>query len=488
MKKLLLFVFLIAAYTSQAQKKTTLVKYANSITADDLKKHLYIIAGPEMEGRETATEGQRKAATYIENHFRNLGLTAPVNGGYQQYYPVYVDTLLEGKISINETWYNWGKDIFGSLSSLNTLEMKFGEFTFIAKGDSTTNIQGKAVIIVLPKNSSRLTNTEMMSLAMRNPSFILVITQGSLPGNGARLGNMYLDPYRTRQSPTLFYATAEVGKAIMKNELESAQKAELPSKTYSTKFSAVIKKDIKTLQSSNVMGLLEGTDKKDEYVIISSHYDHNGKQGDVINYGADDDGSGTVSILELAEAFSLAKKEGKGQRRSILFLTVSGEEKGLWGSEYYANNPIFPLDKTTVDLNIDMVGRIGTDYLADKDSANYIYIIGDDKISSDLIPISDAANSKYVKLKLDKRYNDINDSNGFFYRSDHFNFAVKGVPIIFYFNGVHKDYHSPTDTPDKINYPLMAKRAQLVFYTALEMANKEEMLKRDIPLEIPPIR
>lgn len=166
-------------------------------------------------------------------------------------------------------------------------------------------------------------------------------------------------------------------------------------------------------------------------------------------------------------------------------MTVSGEEKGLWGSEYYGNNPVFPLEKTSVNLNIDMIGRIGSEYTGkDKDSLNYVYVIGDDKLSTDLTPVTDIAN-KYVKLKLDKRYNDINDKNRFYYRSDHYNFAKNGVPAIFYFNGVHADYHKPTDTPDKINYPLMAKRAQLVFYTAWEIANRDDMMKRDLKLEIP---
>ena len=165
-------------------------------------------------------------------------------------------------------------------------------------------------------------------------------------------------------------------------------------------------------------------------------------------------------------------------------MTVSGEEKGLWGSEYYSNNPVYPLDKTSVDLNIDMVGRIGEEYLKDKDSTNYVYVIGDDKLSSDLTPITNMVN-KNLKLKLDRKYNDLNDKNRFYYRSDHYNFAEKGVPIIFYFNGVHADYHRPTDTPDKINYKLMAKRVQLVFYTAWEMANRNDMLKRDIKLEVP---
>jgi Zn-dependent M28 family amino/carboxypeptidase len=236
-----------------------------------------------------------------------------------------------------------------------------------------------------------------------------------------------------------------------------------------------------------VLGVLEGTDKKDEYVMITSHYDHVGKRADgTIYYGADDDGSGTTTILELAEAFAEAKKAGKGPRRSIIFMTVSGEEKGLWGSAYYADNPLFPLEKTTVDLNIDMVGRVGEEYQKDKDSLNYVYIIGDDKLSSDLAVITDQVNSKYTKMKLDRKYNDPNDKNRFYYRSDHYNFAEKGVPVIFYFNGVHADYHRPTDTPDKINYPLMAKRGQLIYQTALEMANREEMLKRDKKLEMPP--
>jgi Zn-dependent M28 family amino/carboxypeptidase len=157
----------------------------------------------------------------------------------------------------------------------------------------------------------------------------------------------------------------------------------------------------------------------------------------------------------------------------------------LWGSEYYANHPVYPLEKTSVDLNIDMVGRIGTEYLKDKDSANYIYVIGDDKLSTDLTPITNEVNAKYSKMKLDRKYNDPNDPNRFYFRSDHYNFAEKGIPVIFYFNGTHADYHRTTDTPDKINYKLMAKRAQLVFYTAWEMANRDEMLKRDMKLVKP---
>ncbi|HEY6503313.1 MAG TPA: M28 family peptidase, partial [Chitinophagaceae bacterium] len=287
-----------------------------------------------------------------------------------------------------------------------------------------------------------------------------------------------------------FTISEAVAEKIMgadgKGIIQKMKTAPLESKIYKADIDLGYFKTTKTAYPSNVLGLLEGTDKKDEYVIITAHYDHVGKRNDTtIFYGADDDGSGTVSILELAEAFVKAKTAGKGPRRSILFMTVSGEEKGLWGSEYYANHPVYPLEKTSVDLNIDMVGRIGTDYLKDKDSANYLYVIGDDKLSTDLTPITEMVNGKYSKLKLDRKYNDPNDPNRFYFRSDHYNFAEKGIPVIFYFNGVHADYHRPTDTPDKINYKLMAKRAQLVFFTAWEMANREAMLKRDLKLEKP---
>jgi len=191
-----------------------------------------------------------------------------------------------------------------------------------------------------------------------------------------------------------------------------------------------------------------------------------------------------VSVLEIAEAFVNAKKKGEGPRRTIVFMNVSGEEKGLLGSRYYSEHPIYPLDKTTVDLNIDMVGRIDPTYKGD--SMNYVYVIGDDKLSSDLTPITNEVNQKYFKMELDRRFNDPNDTNRFYYRSDHYNFAAKGVPIIFYFNGTHRDYHRPTDTVDKINFDLMEKRVRLIYHTAWVIAQKDTMLKRDIPLNMPP--
>jgi Zn-dependent M28 family amino/carboxypeptidase len=240
-----------------------------------------------------------------------------------------------------------------------------------------------------------------------------------------------------------------------------------------------------------VLGILEGTDLKDEVIVISAHYDHIGlttSGTDKVNNGADDDGSGTTGVMALAKAYSKAKKAGKGPRRSILFLAVTGEEKGLLGSEWYSEHPVYPLSNTIANLNIDMIGRIGTDYKGNADSANYCYLIGSDKLSTDLHRISEEANAMYTKIKIDYKFNDPNDPERIYYRSDHYNFAKNGIPIIFYFNGVHEDYHKPGDEVSKINFPLLAKRAQLVYYTSWELANRDERPVVDVKNDMPASR
>ncbi len=232
----------------------------------------------------------------------------------------------------------------------------------------------------------------------------------------------------------------------------------------------------KLKDSENVLAFIKGSEKPDEIVVISAHLDHLGVRGEKIYNGADDDGSGTVAVLEIAEAFQKATKNGHRPKRSILFLHVTGEEKGLLGSKYYSEHPIFPLKNTVVDLNIDMIGRIDARH---KGNPNFVYLIGADKLSSELHTLSENINKKYMNIDLDYKYNDENDPNRFYYRSDHYNFAKHQIPIIFYFNGTHADYHKDSDTPDKINYNLLENRARLVFHTAWEIANRENRLVVD---------
>ena len=245
------------------------------------------------------------------------------------------------------------------------------------------------------------------------------------------------------------------------------------------------------VDTENVIAIIKGTEIPDEYLILTSHLDHVGYGrtgsrsreayiGEVkerIHNGADDDGSGTVAMLEIAQAFKQASKKGKGPKRSIIFLHVTGEEKGLLGSAYYADNPIYPLENTVTNLNLDMIGRIDPTRKGDK--REYIYIIGSDHDSQDLHNLSEQTNLETVNIDLDYRYNAKDDPNRFYYRSDHYNFAKNGIPIIFYFSGTHPDYHLPSDTPDKIEYDLLELRSKLVFYTAWNIANRDEKIKVD---------
>ncbi|MBS1533916.1 MAG: M28 family peptidase [Bacteroidetes bacterium] len=221
--------------------------------------------------------------------------------------------------------------------------------------------------------------------------------------------------------------------------------------------------------SENIWAFIEGSEKPEEIVVVSAHYDHVGVKDGAIYNGADDDGSGTVSLVEIARAFAQAKKEGHGPKRSVLILHVTGEEHGLHGSRYYSENPLFPIANTVCDVNIDMIGRHDEFH---NNSNKYVYVIGSDYLSSDLHNICESANQKFTQLKLDYKYNDRQDPNRFYYRSDHYNFAKNGIPSVFLFSGTHADYHKPGDDVDKIEFDALTKRAQYAFAIAWEVANR----------------
>lgn len=489
MRKLLTIICSCAALSMQAQTSPNPKPYATSITSADLKRHLYIVAGKEMEGRETATEGQRKAAVYIENQFKALGLLPGNNGSYQMQFPVTQDSMTSAAVTVNGKSWQLDQDFAPNVNGNYSFKLNASEVVFAGNGrvDSARNpynnlnVLGKVVLV----NGSGGALFAIMEAAQKNGAAALLVVQGNFPRKPANKGQQYLGrEFRRANSLNTFFISEKLAETIMGADWANAKAANATPKTYSANVALAYDEVSVVAESSNVMGVLEGTDKKDEYVFITAHYDHLGKRDTVIYYGADDDGSGTVGLIEIAEAFSKAKAANKGPRRSIVFMAVSGEEKGLWGSAWYSDHPVFPLEKTSVDLNIDMIGRIDPTRKVG-DSMNYVYVVGDDKLSTDLRTISEAVNKKYTKLELDYKFNDPNDRQRIYFRSDHYNFARKGVPIIFYFNGTHADYHRPTDTPDKINYDLYAKRTQFIFYTAWEMANRAEMLKRDLKLEIP---
>lgn len=489
-----------------AQQNATAVKYAKLITADDAKKHLSILASDEFEGRETGKPGAEKAANYIAGEFKKLGLEAPVKGSYFFDVPLTQNTLNITDFTVNGQKFTAWKDYFLQ-GSFEDKTISATDIIFVGYGTEAelagTDITGKIVLLInedkpeegkKTNTSYRASNARLAivkALRAKNPAVILAVN-GELGALLRRFGSgqsnssisIKKEAGANTQAP-LFNVTTTVADALVKplgktyDALKTASAA--GKQTTAIKSMATIafnteKKDVKAV---DVVGFMPGSDPKlkEEVLVFSAHYDHIGlvtKAGatDKVNNGADDDGSGTTGILEIARAFSQAKKDGHGPKRSVLFLGNVGEEKGLLGSEYYTDHPIYPLANTIADLNIDMIGRVGEEYKDSPDSANYVYPIGSSMLSSDLHKIGEDANNTYTKLKLDYKYDDINDPNRFYYRSDHYNFARYGVPIIFYFNGVHADYHQPGDEVSKINFPLLAKRAQLVFYTGWELANR----------------
>lgn len=496
--KLGVFISLLSSSINLLAQDPAAQAYGKLITESDLKENLSILASDAFEGRETGKRGQKIAAAFVRANFEDLGLTGPVNGGYYQ--PVELYTSIPGEIYVKSgptKYANFEEVVYYGSSETD------GEATlpivFAGKGSKEDfdqiSVNGKAVVVMVgtegnfraPLGIAREKGAKIVFIVNPDPKAfpeLLAQFKGFLSGGSLSVENPKTKG--SKSSGTFFISTAVAAK-LLNSTLEKLTKAsnEDVKKTPLKKMKPgtvtyKIAMDVKVVKSENVLGFLEGTDKKDEIVIVTSHYDHIGMkdsgEGDRINNGADDDGSGTVSVLQIAKAFAQAKKEGKGPRRSILFMTVTGEEKGLLGSDYYTQHPIFPLDKTVVDLNIDMVGRRDPQH---KGSAPYVYVIGSDKLSMELHALSENTNRATTNLIFDYTYNDQNHPDRLYYRSDHWNFAKNNIPIIFYFDGIHEDYHMPSDEVDKIEFDLLAKRAQTVFYTAWEIANRENRLAVD---------
>ncbi|WP_296622776.1 M28 family peptidase [Marivirga sp.] len=467
----LLAVSLLSGQVMEKQAR----KYAKTIIDDDLTRHLTLLASDSLEGRETGKKGQKMAAEYIKNHFESLGLQAPVDGSYFQKFNLYQTYRGEAEMVVNgKTIKNLDQMVYWAnvpfekneieivyvnkaqeedLEGINA-EGKFlafkadGQFTPVLKSLEEAGAKGA---IVFAEDSSR------MNMVLRYGRYYA--THGSLSRT---------EPSKDGLASVVIYqelADDIFGKSLSELEIGETAKAELYAEI-----------NTEVIETENVLGYLEGTEKKDELIVLTAHYDHVGIQDGKVYNGADDDASGTTAVMEIAEAFVKAKEAGHGPKRSILFMPVTGEEKGLLGSAHYAENPVFPLENTVTNLNIDMIGRIDSVH---KDDREFVYLIGSNRISTELHEISEAMNDNYTKLELDYTYNAEDHPDRIYYRSDHWNFAKNGVPIIFYFNGTHADYHQHTDTVEKIEFDLLKKRTDLVFYTAWEIANREERLTID---------
>ncbi|WP_345212410.1 M28 family peptidase [Mucilaginibacter gynuensis] len=534
MKKVTLWVAAAVVITSAAyaQKNPVAVKYAKYISVEDAKKHLTILASDEFEGRETGKPGADKAAKYIAAEFKKLGLQAPVKGSYFLDVPLTENSFNISAFTANGTSFASGKDFY-SFGPAVAKTVTANDIVFIGYGIGDEkyddlkgiDIAGKVVVYIFEgepmkgglsvitgkaeKSEWATSRSKRVQYIQSKKPALILGASPAVANNIKRYGTSILAPRLTLKKetvaatapelPVVINITTDVFNQLLKSTGKTYEQLKAEIDSTGTPKSQVVKAEVsvsygtvnKDVKAVDVLGFLPGSDPKlkKEVLVISAHYDHiglepEGKAGDRVNNGADDDGSGTTGVLEIARAFTQAKKAGKGPKRSILFLGNVGEEKGLLGSEYYSEHPVFPLANTITDLNIDMIGRVDP---AHKDNPNYCYLIGSDKLSTTLHKISEKANSTYTNLTIDYKYNDPNDPEKIYYRSDHYNFAKHNIPIIFYFNGVHEDYHQPGDEVSKIDFPMLVKRAQLVFYTGWELANRAERpvvdVKNDMPAE-----
>lgn len=524
MRKLLLFLvaaFFCGSAWAQVNPDPVQKKYAATITVDGAYKHMSVLTSDEFAGRGTGEEGGAKSAEYIKNEFQRLGLKGIVDGSsYYQPVPLARATFDVSNFELNKQKFENGKHFMVSGSGPATT-IRENDFVFIGYGITEgayddfagVNVAGKVVLLINEgepldeQGNSLITGTKEMSewstsrnkrlqaVNAKGPKMILAVSSTvaqTLERFGSRLNRprIALEESLTatpnQNSATVFNLTVEAADhllaaskntvARLKAGINNAGKPQ--SKKLKGQIRASYGANVVPFADNNVLGFLEGTDKKDEVLVIMGHYDHDGIMADgTIFRGADDNASGTVGVLEVARAFSKAAQDGHRPSRSVLFIGLCAEEKGLIGSRYYAEYPIIPLQNTVAALNMDMIGRIDDKHLME--NHNYIHVMGADKLSSELHEINYNANATYTHMELDTTYNDPKDPQRLYYRSDHYSFAAKGIPSIFYFSGLHPHYHTPEDTIEKIDFEMMVKRARLVFHTAWELVNREKRIVVD---------
>lgn len=533
--KIMLCVFILGALQKcRAQSRAA----SDLITANQLKEYLDVIASDEMRGRDTPSPGLDSSARFIASKLKEWGVTTGGDSGsYFQRIPLltYRVNSKNSFVSLNGRRFEYGDFLNafpflpqGRREAVVTGKMVYVQHGLIVKAKGIDPYQRQDVkdkILICsgawpyPNNVTYedFTGRRGMdfdfpwSYAYEHgargvifvPSFYRLANWDTFRKESLEKGITSYVEIDTTRPFAMANASPKLLDALFDGEPSSGEMilGRTYSQNYGESFTLNEDKEVKisigfdstNILTQNVIGIIEGSDPrlKKEYVALGAHYDHVGTSipidGDSIYNGADDDGSGTVALLSLAHAFS----KGPRPRRSILFIWHCGEEKGLWGSAHFVNHPKVDLDKIVVQLNIDMIGRskqYGDSNPANKEltGPNEIYVIGSKVLSTRLGEISEEVNSSFLELKFNYKYDNPKDPNKFFARSDHFNYAKKGIPIIFYFSGEHKDYHRPSDSSDKIDYVKMERVVRTIYATAWELANTAVRPKVDkkIPEEL----
>lgn len=487
----------------------------DAIKPESLKAILSFLAADELEGRDTGHRGLNVAAKFLESQYRIAGLTpAPGQSSMMQTFEIRqsrFDSLTSLTISNNKQKPLAAFSIFEDFAAIGYLSRNqiigapvvfagYGYTDFNAGYDDFGGIKSQGKVLLMFSGTAKIQDSlgvkklsvkppgfrdgrEKSALAKNAGAVALLVVNDRLVSRNDQLARRWLNRTSVKlledeDDVPLMYITSRVANTLLAGDGETVEslgtkivekQAPQSFEIKKSKIELNLKVRVETKPTQNVVAYLEGSDPilKNEVVAFGAHYDHVGvnEDGDVFN-GADDDGSGTTGMLEIARAFAGNPERPK---RSLLFVSHAGEEKGLLGSRYYTGHPLLPLQNTVAQLNMDMIGR---------NDSNAVYIIGSDFLSKELHEINVAANDA-VGLNFDYTYNTESDPNRFYYRSDHYNYAKHGIPIIFYFSGVHEDYHKVTDTVDKINFDKMAKIARLVYLTGWNVANRDTRPKVD---------
>ena len=538
MRKNLLVLFLVFTFilpsSAMAQtatkKNSAAMKAAATITAKQLSDYLYFVASDAMEGRDTPSRGLDTTAEFIKMNLSRWGFKpAGDNGTYFQKIALRRESIdaAATKLTVDGKEFVLNEDFFRLSGNALTgdASLVFGGDGWMIKAKNIdalggVDVKGKIVVLagsgfsqqnIIPPptgvTQADLTGTRgtdwadpIRNAQLKGAAGVIIIAPPQMLAfwdqvkNFFSRGSMYPEKLRAESAAMpnpmpVMLVSPKVRDAIY------GETAATTASNLNKIGSLSAKSKNETLMTQNVVAIWEGSDAvlKNEMVAIGAHYDHvgvnpNAAGEDKIWNGADDDGSGTVAVLSIAEALSKAAKRPK---RSILFVWHAGEEKGLWGSEYFTKFPTVDLSKVVAQLNIDMIGRSRkTDDTNPKNkelsSENEIYVIGSKMMSSQLGSISESVNNSYLKLNYNYLYDAPNDPNRFFFRSDHFNYALNGIPIIFWFDGVHQDYHGADDEADRIDYAKMEKVTRTIFLTMWELgdAKTRPVIDKQLPKEL----
>lgn len=479
-----------------AQRDDAAIPYAERIKAAELSRLVHVLASDSLEGRETGMPGQKRAADFIEREFRAAGLV-PLTGamGYQLPYELFRRHPLRLDVSVKGRALRNLDEVF-SMNSIDGVRLRTEDLVLITSEENLSLPFASGKVLVMYGGPKGLGQDAYRSLAqaVRNSgASALVIIDGQFNKNltllrhklvGRQLALQNKWDVRNNELPVVMMSIP-AAKTLLKAAGTSAKrldKAMAKGETIApTPFKCPMElgfeQDQDTVATENVGAMIQGAIHPEEVVILTAHYDHLGVLEGHIHPGADDDGSGTATLMAMAKVLGQMAKDGLRPDRSIALLAVSGEEKGLLGSEHYSLNPVIPLKNTVCDLNIDMIGRWDEAHQSRSDSM-YTYVIGADRISKALHRANERIAAS-TGLKMDYTYDRPDDPNRFYFRSDHYNFAKQNVPVIFYFTGVHKDYHKPTDTPDKLMYGKMAHIVRHIFRTAWHLADMPQRISPD---------